>query len=146
MDGKVIGINSKIISTAGGSLGLSFAIPVDLAVDVVNQLKNNGVVRRGYLGVGYTEVTREIADQLLIKENKGALINAVTRGSPAEKGGLKVGDVVIAVDGTKINNFSELPFLVGRLRPGIQTELSIIRDGKEAKVMLLVGSRTPQLM
>jgi len=146
MDGKVIGINSKIISTAGGSLGLSFAIPVDLAVDVVNQLKNNGVVRRGYLGVGYTEVTRAIAEQLFINENKGALINAVSRGSPAEKSGLKVGDVVIAVDGKKINNFSELPFLVGRLRPGMQTELSIIRDGEEVKVKLLVGSRTPQVM
>jgi serine protease Do len=144
MDGKVVGINSKIISTDGGSLGLSFAIPIDLAIDVVNQLKSSGVVRRGYLGVGYTKVTREIAEKLSIKENKGALINAVSQGSPAEKGGLKVGDVVMAVDGKKIVNFSELPFLVGRLRPGVQTELSVIRDGKESKVILKVGSRNLQ--
>jgi serine protease Do len=146
MDGKVIGINSKIISTDGGSLGLSFAIPVDLAVDVANQLKINGVVSRGYLGVGYSEVTREIAEQLSIKENKGALINNVSRGSPAEKGGLKVGDVVIAVNGNIIVNYSELPFIVGRLRPGVQADLLIIREGTEFNVKLLIGNRELQEM
>jgi len=141
MDGKVIGINSKIISTAGGSLGLSFAIPVDLAVDVVNQLRNDGIVRRGYLGVNYREITHEIAENLSLKQNHGALIYGIVRNSPAANGGLEVGDVVTAVDGKKIINYTELPFLVGRLRPGMETELSIVRDGKNEKLKLVIGSQ-----
>ena len=144
MDGKVIGVNSKIISTDGGSVGLSFAIPIDLAVDVVNQLKEDGKVRRGFLGVGYQEVTREIAESFSLKSNRGALINAVSRNSPASKAGLKVGDIVTAVDGKQIGNYTELPFLVGRLRPGMETELKIIRDGDRDTLKLVVGSRDPQ--
>ncbi|TQV84989.1 Do family serine endopeptidase [Aliikangiella coralliicola] len=144
MDGKVIGINSKIVSTFGGSLGLSFAIPIDLAVDVVNQLKTNGKVKRGFLGVGYQEVTREIAESFSLKRNRGALINGVSRNSPADKGGLRVGDIVTAVDGKKIINYTELPFLIGRLRPGMETELSIIRDGEHETLKLIIGSRDPQ--
>jgi len=144
MDGKVIGVNSKIISTDGGSVGLSFAIPIDLAVDVVNQLKNHGKVKRGFLGVGYVEVTRRIAQELALEKNRGALISQVSRNSPASKGGLKQGDVVTAVDGKEIINYTELPFLIGRLRPGMETELSIIRDGQIKKVKLVIGSRDPQ--
>lgn len=144
MDGKVIGVNSKIISTDGGSVGLSFAIPIDLAVDVVNQLKQDGKVRRGFLGVGYQEVTREIAESFSLKSNRGALINAVSRNSPASKAGLKVGDIVTAVDGKKIGNYTELPFLVGRLRPGMETQLNIIRNGDPDTLKLVVGSRDPQ--
>jgi len=140
MDGKVIGINSKIISTYGGSLGLSFAIPVDLAVDVVNQLKNNGKVSRGFLGVQYREVTREVAQRFSLKQNHGALIYGVANNSPAENGGLEVGDIVTAVDGKEIVNFTELPFLVGRLRPGMEAELSIVRDGENETLKLVIGS------
>lgn len=145
MDGKVIGINSKIISTYGGSLGLSFAIPIDLAVDVVNQLKNNGKVERGFLGVSYREVTKEIAESFSLKQTFGALINSVSRNSPADRGGLRVGDIVTAVDGKKIINYTELPFLVGRLRPGMETQLSVIRDGEPETIQLVVGSRNPQV-
>lgn len=144
MDGKVIGVNSKIISTDGGSVGLSFAIPIDLAVDVVNQLKNHGKVKRGFLGVGYVEVTRRVAREFDLEKNRGALISQVSRNSPASKGGLKEGDIVTAVDGKEIVNYTELPFLIGRLRPGMETELSIIRNGQMKKVKLVIGSRDPQ--
>ena len=144
LDGKVIGINSKIISTFGGSLGLSFAIPIDLAIDVVNQLKTDGKVRRGFLGVGYREVTRDIAESFSLQHNYGALINSVAKNSPAERSGLEIGDIVTAVDGKAIVNYTELPFLVGRLRPGMSTELSIIRDGDAETISLVVGSRDPQ--
>ena len=143
MDGKVIGVNSKIISTDGGSLGLSFAIPIDLAVDVVNQLKNLGRVSRGFLGVGYEEVTRTVANDLALDRQHGALINTVSRNSPAETAGLKVGDIVTAVDGKKIVRYTELPFLIGRLRPGMETTLSVIRDGSIQLVSIVIGSREP---
>lgn len=144
MDGKVIGVNSKIISTDGGSLGLSFAIPIDLAVDVVNQLKNVGRVSRGFLGVGYEEVTRSVAEDSALDRQHGALINTVSRNSPAEVAGLKVGDIVTAVDGKKIVRYTELPFLVGRLRPGMETILSVFRDGKLKAVSIVIGSRDPR--
>ena len=144
MDGKVVGVNSKIISTDGGSVGLSFAIPIDLAVDVVNQLKSDGRVKRGFLGVGYQEVTRDIAESFSLKQKHGALINQISRNSPAQKGGLKRGDIVTAVDGKKIINYTELPFLIGRLRPGMETDLSIIRDGEHSSIKIVVGSRDPQ--
>ena len=143
MDGKVIGVNSKIISTDGGSVGLSFAIPIDLAVDVVNQLKNHGKVKRGFLGVGYVKVTRTIAQEFALDRSHGAYINQVSRNSPASKGGLRVGDIVTAVDGEKIIDYTELPFLIGRLRPGMETVLSIIRDGETQTVNLVIGSRDP---
>ncbi|TQV72822.1 PDZ domain-containing protein [Aliikangiella marina] len=144
MDGKVIGVNSKIISTDGGSVGLSFAIPIDLAVDVVNQLRNHGKVKRGFLGVGYVEVTRRVARQFGLEKNHGALISQVSRNSPASKGGLQRDDIVTAVDGKEIINYTELPFLIGRLRPGMETELSVIRDGQTQTVKLIIGSRDPQ--
>jgi len=144
MDGKVIGVNSKIISTDGGSVGLSFAIPIDLAVDVVNQLKNDGRVKRGFLGVRYQEVTREIAESFSLAKSHGALIYEVTPNSPAAKGGLQRGDIVTAVDGKRIINYTELPFLIGRLRPGMETELSIVREGETDALKIVVGSRRPQ--
>ena len=144
MQGKVIGVNSKIYSTDGGSVGLSFAIPIDLAVDVVNQLKQNGKVSRGFLGVGYQEVTRDMAEGFELKNSNGTLINAVTPNSPAAKAGLRVGDIVVSVDGNQIANFNELPFLIGRLRPGAETALSIIRDGEQMLLKLVVGSREQQ--
>lgn len=144
MDGKVIGVNSKIISMDGGSVGLSFAIPIDLASDVVSQLKQNGRVSRGFLGVGYQEVERELAASFASNKNFGALINNVSRNSPAAKGGLKVGDIITAVDGQQIINYTELPFLIGRLRPGMSTELSVIREGEQLELTIVVGSRHPQ--
>ena len=144
MDGKVIGVNSRIISTDGGSVGLSFAIHIDLASDVVSQLKEDGRVRRGFLGVGYQEVEKGLAASFASNKNHGALINNVSRNSPAAKGGLRVGDIVTAVDGQGIINYTELPFLVGRLRPGMSTELSIIREGEAQKLTIVVGSRDPQ--
>ncbi len=125
-------------------LDCRFAIPIDLAVDVVNQLKQNGKVNRGFLGVGYQEVTRKMAEDFELKNNHGTLINAVTPNSPAAKAGLKIDDIVVSVDGKKIANFNELPFLIGRLRPGAETELSIMRNGKLMELNLVVGSREQQ--
>ncbi len=142
MSGKVIGINSKILSTSGGSNGLSFSIPIDLAMDVVKQLKDDGTVIRGYLGVNYQEVSYELAKSFGLKRSRGALINTVAPESPAEKAGLKAGDIVLQIDKKAIKNHSELPFVIGRYRPGDSANLQIVRGSKKLNKKVTIGSRT----
>ncbi len=141
MAGNVVGVNTKIFTTDGGSVGLSFTIPIDLAIDVVNQIKLNGRVSRGFLGVGYQAVSRELVKNFELKNSYGAMINAVSRNSPAEEAGLQVEDIVVGVDGKTIQDFNELPFLIGRLKPGDETQLDIIRNGQPLSLSLTVGSR-----
>ena len=144
MNGKVIGINSKILSTSGGSNGLSFSIPIDLAMDVVGQLKEDGSVIRGYLGVNYQEVSYELAKSFGLKRSRGALINTVAPESPAEKAGLKPGDIVLKINNKSIKNHSELPFVIGRYRPGDTANLHIVRGRERDKmnIEVTIGSRT----
>ncbi|PCI73109.1 MAG: serine peptidase [Gammaproteobacteria bacterium] len=142
MNGKVIGINSKILSTSGGSNGLSFSIPIDLAMDVVGQLKDDGIVVRGYLGVNYQEVSYELAKSFGLKRSRGALINHVAPDSPADKAGLKAGDIVLKINKKAIKNHSELPFVVGRYRPGDSVKMHIVRGRDKLIKKVTIGSRT----
>lgn len=144
MKGEVIGINSQIYSRTGGFMGLSFAIPIDVAMDVSNQIKAHGKVSRGWLGVGIQEVTKELADSFGLSKPIGALISAVEPGSPAEKAGLEASDVVLKYDGKPINTTSELPRLVGGSRPGNKVTLQVWRKGATKDIVLTVGEVPPE--
>ncbi len=130
LDGEVVGINSQIYSRTGGFMGLSFAIPVDMAMDIVEQLKTKGTVSRGWLGVLIQNVTRDLAESFGMDKPMGALISRVLPDSPAANAGLEVGDVVIGFNGKKVYSSSDLPPLVGRVQPGTTAEVKIVRSGK----------------
>ena len=141
INGEVVGINSQILSSNGGSIGLSFSIPIDVAMDIVQQLKSSGSIARGFLGVGYQEVEQALAESFGLDRPYGALINAVTKGSPAEKSGLKTGDVITIWDGTTVEKFSELPMMIGRTRPGKAVKVEVYRDGKARNLTVTVGDK-----
>ena len=141
MNGKVVGINSKILSTSGGSNGLSFSIPIDLAMDVVQQIRDSGKVIRGYLGVNYQEVDRRMAKWSQLDSTQGALINGVAQDSPAMKAGIQNGDIVLEVDNRRLKNAAELPFIIGRYRPGSKANFTIVREKKRINLEVLIGSR-----
>jgi len=127
-NGEVIGVNSAII--AGGQ-GIGFAIPINMTKNVVSQLRNGGKVVRGWIGVYVQRVTPEIAESLDLDDDNGALVADVTAGGPADKAGVKRGDIIIEVNGNKIDEMPELPKLVASYRPGTKTKLKVIRDSKE---------------
>lgn len=130
MSGEVIGINSQIFSRSGGFMGLSFAIPIDVAMEAVEQLKASGHVSRGYLGVVTQDITRDLADAYNLPRPAGALVSKVIAESPAEKAGLKEGDVITQFNGRDINRASDLPQMVGRVKVGASYPLTVIREGK----------------
>ena len=130
LDGEVVGINSQIYSRTGGFMGLSFAIPIDVAMDVVNQLKDKGYVARGWLGVLIQDVTRELAESFDMKKPTGALVAKVVDNSPAGKAGIEVGDIIVEFDGKAVNDSSDLPPLVGRTPIGKKAPVKVIRNGK----------------
>lgn len=130
MKGEVIGINSQIYSRSGGFMGLSFAIPIDVAMESVEQLKASGHVARGYLGVVIQDISRDLADAYGLPRPAGALIAKVLPGSPAEKAGLKEGDVITRFNARDINLSSDLPQMVGRSKVGQSYPLTVYRDGK----------------
>lgn len=140
MAGEVVGINSQIFSTSGGFMGLSFAIPIDLAMQIKDQLVKDGHVTRGYVGVYIQQVTQDLADSFGLKTPEGALVTKIERGSPAEKAGLQAGDVITALNGRKITSSVSLPMLVSSLRPGAKAELTIIRDKKPQTVSITIGT------
>jgi len=113
MNGEVVGINSQIYSKSGGSMGLSFSIPIDLAMNVVNQIKSKGKVERGYLGVQIQNVSHELAKSFGLKKNIGALVAEAVKGGAAEKAGIKSGDIILSFNGQPINRSSDLPPIVG---------------------------------
>ncbi|MBE2295585.1 MAG: DegQ family serine endoprotease [Phycisphaerales bacterium] len=131
LDGEVIGVNSQIYSRSGGYQGLSFAVPIDVAMEVVDQLKAGGKVARGWLGVLIQEVTPELAQSFGLDKPRGALVGQVMSDGPALAAGVKAGDIIIAFNGQLIRHSSELPPMVGRIRPGSNVPLAVIRDGKE---------------
>src|SRR5512140_605983 len=118
MRGEVVGINSQIYSRTGGYMGLSFAIPIDVAMDVQGQLRTSGRVARGRIGVVIQEVTRDLATSFGLDRARGALVNQVEKGGPAEKAGLEVGDIITRFDGKAVGSSSDLPRMVGGTRPG----------------------------
>ncbi len=130
LEGRVVGINSQIYSRTGGFMGLSFAIPIDMAMDIVEQLKSKGSVSRGWLGVLIQNVTRDLAESFGMDKPMGALISRVLPDSPAANAGLEVGDVIVEFNGKKVYTSSDLPPLVGRTRPGSSASLKIVRNGK----------------
>ncbi|MBF0414339.1 MAG: DegQ family serine endoprotease [Magnetococcales bacterium] len=139
MQGKVVGINTAIFSRSGGNMGIGFAIPINLAKSVVNQLKANGHVTRGWLGIGIQTVTPELAQALGLKDPKGALITHVMPGGPGEKAGLKTGDVILKFDGREISRMRELPTMVAATEVGKKANLDVLRDGKHIKMSATTG-------
>jgi len=142
LDGEVVGINSQILSNTGGFMGVSFAIPIDTAMSAVKQIKDKGFVSRGMIGVQIQDVNRELAQTLGLPRTGGALVNATTVGSAAEKAGVKVGDVILAFGGVDVVHSSDLPPLVGASAPGSKIDLSVFRDGKTLAIPVVVGELT----
>lgn len=145
LNGEVVGINSQIFSNTGGYMGVSFAIPIDVAMSAVQQIKSSGHVSRGMIGVQIQNVDRALAQSLGLPRTGGALVNKITPGSAAEKAGVRVGDVILAYDGHDIVASSDLPPLVGLTKPGAKAELSIFRDGKTLTLPIMVGE-LPQVV
>ncbi|WP_018265703.1 Do family serine endopeptidase [Methylosinus sp. LW4] len=137
--GQVIGVNTAIYSPSGGSVGIGFAIPSEVAKDVIAALKDKGQVARGWIGVSIQPITPEIAESLGLKTSKGALIAQPQRGGPAEAAGLKAGDVVTAVDGQKVDGPRDLARRIATLGPGKSAELTYLRNGAEKNVKLKLG-------
>jgi serine protease Do len=141
MDGKVIGINTAIFSPSGGSVGLGFAIPSSLAEPVVAQLKANGRVERGLLGVQIQPVTEELAQSMALGSEKGALVAQVTPDSPALAAGIKSGDVIKSVDGKNIESIRDLTRMISAIKPGTSVKLGVWRDGKDMSMTAKVGDQ-----
>ncbi len=139
LDGEVIGVNSQIFTRSGGSIGLSFAIPVSVVRNVFNQIKETGVVERGWLGVSIQDVDRNLAESFGLDRPQGALIAQVGRDSPAEQAGLQPGDIIIRFDGESIETSADLPHVVGLIAPGTEVEAVIVRDGEEETIDVEVG-------
>lgn len=138
MRGEVVGINSQIYSRTGGFMGLSFAIPVDVAMDVMQQIKDKGSVSRGWLGVYIQEVTYELAQSFQLDKPVGALVSQVIEGSPAEKSGIQAGDVILSFNGREIRDSSDLPPMVGRVAVDDKARLKLLRDGKVKQLEVVI--------
>ena len=139
LDGQVVGNNSQIYTRSGGFMGVSFAIPIDVAMAVVEQLKTDGRVSRGWLGVVIQDVNRDLAESFGLAKPGGALVSRVLDGGPADTGGLKEGDIIVTYNGSDIDLSSDLPHLVGRSRPGGEVEVVIVREGDRQTVQVTVG-------
>lgn len=139
LNGEVVGINSQIYSRSGGSMGLSFSIPIDVAIDISNQLKASGKVTRGWLGIAIQELTKELAESFGMKNTNGALVAGVEKNSPAERGGLEAGDVILKFDGKPITASADLPRAVGATKPGKVAAVEILRKGNAKTLNVGVG-------
>ena len=139
LDGEVVGINSQIYSRSGGYQGLAFAIPINVAVDVAEQIISVGTVSRGYLGVRMSEVDSDLAEALGMKKPYGALINDVEEDGSADEAGLLPGDVIIEFDDKEIKFSSDLPHVVGQIKSGTKSNAKVIRDGKEITLDFVLG-------
>lgn len=140
LNGEVIGINSQIFTRSGGFMGLSFAIPIDVAMDVANQLRTDGKVSRGWLGVVIQEVNKDLAESFGLERPAGALVAQVMDGGPAAKGGLRVGDVILSLNDESIVMSADLPHLVGAIKPGTKAKMGIVRDGKRETLNVVIGA------
>ncbi|HEY1270131.1 MAG TPA: DegQ family serine endoprotease [Candidatus Binatia bacterium] len=136
--GEVVGINTAIFSQSGGNIGIGFATPINSAKDIIPELKSKGKVTRGWLGVSIQNVTPDIASSLGLEKSRGALVADVLKEGPAERAGLKVGDVIVDFDGQEIKESSDLPSIVARTRPGKQVNVKVLRDKKETTVPVTI--------
>ncbi|WP_029529363.1 DegQ family serine endoprotease [Pseudomonas sp. S9] len=140
LEGEVVGINSQIFTRSGGFMGLSFAIPMSVAMDVADQLKADGKVSRGWLGVVIQEVNKDLAESFGLDKPAGALVAPVLEGGPGAKSGLQVGDVILSLNGKPIIMSADLPHLVGGLKPGSKAKMEVVRDGARKTLDLTIGS------
>jgi len=138
-EGEVVGVNSQIYSRTGGYMGVSFAIPIEVAMDVVDQLKTTGRVSRGWLGVLIQDITLDLAESFGMKHPRGALVAKVLPDSPAKAAGIQVGDVIVRFDGKDIRDSASLPPIVGRSRVGVSIPVDVIRDRKQKAVKVKLG-------
>ena len=148
MRGEVVGVNSQIYSRTGGYMGLAFAIPIDVAMEVQSQLKSGGKVSRGRIGVVIQEVTKELADSFGLAKAAGALVSTVEKGGPADKAGIEAGDVILKFDGKTVNQSADLPRIVGATKPGSKVPLQVWRKNGTRDFSVTVGEipeeKTPQ--
>jgi len=138
MNGEVIGINTMILSGTGGNVGIGFAIPINVAKNIVDDLRKDGKVTRGWLGVTIQKMTPDLAGSFGLDEPKGVLVNGVLPNGPAERSGLKRGDVIVKYDGQVLDSFSALPKMVADTQPGQTVTLEILRDGKAESVQITI--------
>ena len=139
LKGEVVGINSQIYSRTGGFMGLSFAIPIDVAMNISNQLRTTGRVSRGRIGVVIQEVTKELAESFGLPKPSGALVNSVEKGGPADKAGIEASDVILKFDGKEVSSSSDLPRIVAQSRPGSKATAQVWRKGTARDVSVTVG-------
>jgi serine protease Do len=139
LKGEVVGINSQIYSRTGGYMGLSFAIPIDVALDISDQLRATGKVTRGWLGIGIQEINKELAESFGMKNTNGALVSNVEKGSPAEKGGVEAGDVILKFDNKAVVASSDLPRIVGATKPGKKVPVEVLRKGAIRNLTIALG-------
>jgi len=139
MRGEVVGINSQIYSRSGGFMGISFAIPMDEAIRVSDQLRTSGRVSRGRIGVQIDQVTKDVAESIGLGKPTGALVRGVETGSPADKAGIEAGDVIVRFDGKTIERHNDLPRLVGNIKPGTRNNLTVVRRGSNKELTILIG-------
>ncbi len=150
LKGEVVGINSLIFSRTGGYMGLSFAVPIDLAMSTVAQLKEKGKVTRGRIGVQIQEVSKETAEAFGLSKPTGALVNSVEKSGPADKGGVEAGDIIVKVDGREVRSSAELPRIITVVKPGTKVTLTVWRKGAQRDLAVTVAelkedaSATPQ--
>ncbi len=144
MRGEVVGINNQIFSRSGGFMGISFAIPIDEAMRVSDQLRTTGRVTRGRIGVQIAEVTRDVAESIGLGKPQGALVRSVESGSPAEKAGVEAGDIITRFDGRAIDKASDLPRMVGNTKPGTRGAMTVFRRGQNRELTITVAELEPE--
>ena len=144
MRGEVVGINSQIYSRSGGFQGISFAIPIDEATRVSDQLRSSGKVTRGRIGVQIDQVTKEVAESIGLGKVQGALVRGVESGAPAEKAGIEAGDIIIKFDGKPIEKPSDLPRMVGNVKPGTKAVVTVFRRGTARDLSVTIGEVEPE--
>jgi serine protease Do len=145
LDGNVIGINTAINSPSGGNVGIGFAIPINMASQVMEALISKGKVTRGYVGLLLQDLDEDLAKAMKLKNSQGVLVGDVTAGGPADKAGIKRGDVIIEIDGKKVENSFQLRNLVAQTKPGTLVTFTLIREGQQMQVKVLLGERPKEL-
>jgi serine protease Do len=144
MRGEVVGINSQIYSRSGGFMGISFSIPIDEAIRVSEQLRTNGRVSRGRIGVQIDQVTKDVAESIGLGKAQGALVRGVETGSPGEKAGIEPGDIITRFDGKAIEKPSDLPRLVGNTKPGTKSTVTVFRRGNSRDLTVTIAEFEPE--
>jgi serine protease Do len=144
MKGEVVGINAQIYSRTGGFMGLSFAIPINVAMNIADQLRTSGRVSRGRIGVVIQEVTNELAESFGLPGSQGALVNSVEKGGPADKAGIEASDVILKFDGNVVESSRDLPRIVGQTKPGSRVTVEVWRKGKAKNIAMVVGEITDE--